>query len=74
MTTLCCGQVCVECLLCFVRCNVSDGAVQARFVIPVDPLESFPFDLADRFPWTEKLDDLGLELVLSRFGAAPLIT
>ena len=47
--------------------------MQARFVIPVDPLESFPFDLADRFPWTEKLDDLGLEQADDAFGKGVIV-
>ncbi len=39
-------QVFIECLLCFLWRDVSDGAVQAFGVVPVHPFQGFPFDLA----------------------------
>lgn len=48
-------------LLCFIWRDVTDGAVQVRLVIPVDPFQGFPFDLTDGLPGSEELDDLGLE-------------
>ena len=51
----------VESLLCFVRCDISDGAVRARVVIPVDPFQGFPFDLTNRLPGSKERMTLGLE-------------
>jgi len=45
-------QVCIEGLLCFLWRDISDGAVEALGVVPIDPFQSFPFDLAHRFPRT----------------------
>ena len=63
----------VESLLCFVRCDISDGAVQARVVIPVDPFQGFPFDLTSGLPGAEELDDLGLEQADDAFGESIVI-
>ena len=54
-------QVCIEGLLCFLRRDVSDGAVEALGVVPADLFQCFPFDLADRFPRAEEFDDFGFE-------------
>lgn len=43
------------------RRDIADGAVQPLRVVPADPFEGFPFDLADRLPRAEEVDDLGLE-------------
>ena len=42
--------------------------MQARLVIPVHPFECFPFDLTNRLPGSEELDDLGLEQADDAFG------
>ena len=39
-------QGCIEHLLCFMRRDISDGAVQALGVVPIDPFQRFPFKLA----------------------------
>ena len=39
-------QSCIEHLLCFMRRDISDGAVQALGVVPIDPFQRFPFKLA----------------------------
>lgn len=36
----------IEHLLCFMRRDVSDCAVQALGVVPIDPFQRFPFKLA----------------------------
>ena len=41
-------------LLCFVQRDVTDGPVQARVVIPVDPFQRLPFDLTNGLPKAEK--------------------
>lgn len=51
----------VECLLCLVRRDVADGAMQAGVVIPVEPFQGFSFDLANGVPRAEELDPLGFE-------------
>lgn len=55
------------------RRDVADGAVQSGVVIPVDPLQCFPPDLADRFPSAEELDHLGLEQADDAFGQSIVI-
>ncbi len=54
-------HVCIESLLCFLWRDISDGAVQAFGVVPIDPFQGFPFDPADGFPWAEEIDDFGFE-------------
>lgn len=61
------AQVFIECLLCFCGRDVSDGAEHAAIVVPVDPAEGFPFDLAHGFPRPEAVDDLCLEQADDRF-------
>jgi len=61
-------QVCIEGLLCFSRRDVSDGALEALGVVPADPFQCFPFDLADRFPRAEEFDDFGFEQADDAFG------
>ena len=51
----------VEFLLCFLRRDVSDFAVQAFCVVPVHPFQGFPFDLPDGFPRPHEVNDLGFE-------------
>lgn len=63
----------MEGLLCFVRGDVPNGAVQPGVVIPVDPFEGFPLDLADGFPGAEELDGLGLEEAHDAFGEGIVI-
>ena len=43
----------IEHLLCFMRCDISDGAVKALGVVPIDPFQRLPFKLAHRFPRAE---------------------
>lgn len=43
------------------RRDIANGAVQSLRVVPADPFEGFPFDLADGLPRAEEVDDLGLE-------------
>lgn len=47
---------------------LANGAVQAGVVIPVDPIQGFPFDLANGFPGAEELDDRGFEQADDAFG------
>ena len=54
-------HVCIESLLCFERCDIANGAVQALGVVPVHPFQGFPFDLAHGFPRAEEVDDFGLK-------------
>ena len=54
-------QVCIEGFLCFCGGDVSDGAEQAAVVIPIDPFQRFPLDVADGFPGAELVDDLRFE-------------
>ena len=54
-------QVCIECLLCFLWRDITNGAVQAFGVVPVHPFQGFPFDSADGFPWAEEVDDFCFE-------------
>ena len=54
-------HVCIGSLLCFLWRDISDGAVQAFGVVPIDPFQGFPFDPADGFPWAEEIDDFGFE-------------
>jgi len=61
-------QVCIEGLLCFSRRDVSDGALEALGVVPADPFQCFPFDLADRFPRAEEFDDFGFDQADDAFG------
>ena len=68
-----CVQVCIECLLCFLWCDVSDGAVQAFGVVPVDPFQGFPFAPADGFPWVEEVDDFGFEQTYCAFGQSVIV-
>ena len=39
-------QGCIEHLLCFMQRDISDSAVQAPGVVPIDPFQRFPFKLA----------------------------
>ena len=41
-----CVQGFIEHLLCFVRRDISDGAVKTLGVVPIDPFQRFPFKLA----------------------------
>lgn len=61
----------MERLLCFCGRDVSDWAEKSAVVIPVDPLEGFPFDLAHRFPWADLLDDLCFEQADHALGQDP---
>ena len=47
--------------------------MHARVVIPVDPFQRFPLDLADGFPRAEELDNLGLEEPDDAFGQGIVI-
>lgn len=47
--------------------------MQARLVIPVDPLQGFPLDLTHGFPRAEELDDLGLEQADDAFSQSVVI-
>ena len=47
--------------------------MQAGVVIPVDPFQGFPFDLTNRLPGAEELDDLGLEQADDAFGQSIVI-
>jgi len=51
----------MESLLCFSRRDVSDGAMQTLVVVPVDPFQGFPLDLAHGLPGAEEVDHLGFE-------------
>ena len=44
-----CVQGFIEHLLCFVRRDISDGAVKTLGVVPIDPFLRFPFKLAIDF-------------------------
>ena len=61
-------HVFIEGLLCFLRCDVANGAVQALGVVPVDPFQGFPFDPTDGFPGAQKVDDFGFEQTNRAFG------
>ena len=54
-------QVCIEVLLCFFWCYISDRAVQAFCVVPVHPFQGFPFNLAHGFPRAKEVNDFGFE-------------
>ena len=54
-------QVCIEVLLCFFWCDISDRAVQAFCVVPVHPFQGFPFNLAHGFPRAKEVNDFGFE-------------
>ncbi len=54
-------QVCIECVLQFLWRPVPDRAVQPLVVVPADPVQGFPLNLANRFPCAEELNDFGLE-------------
>ena len=45
------------------RRDISDGAVKAFGVVPVDPFQGFPFYLAHRFPGAEEVNYLGLDTI-----------
>jgi hypothetical protein len=47
--------------------------VQTGVVIPADPFQGFPFDLTNRLPGAEELDDLGLEQADDAFGERIII-
>ena len=47
--------------------------MQARVIIPVDPFQGFPFDVANGLPRAEELDDLGLEQADDAFGEGVVI-
>ena len=49
---------CIERLLCFCGWDVSDWAKKSAVVIPIDPFQGFPFDLAHRFPRADLVDAL----------------
>lgn len=66
-------QGCIEGVLRFGGGDVSDGAVQALGVVPVDPFQGFPFDLCRRFPGTEEVDDLGLEQADDALGQGVVV-
>ena len=48
--------------------DVADGREQASVVVPVDPLERLPLDIAHGAPLAEGVDDLGLEEADDAFG------
>ena len=48
--------------------GVADGREQAAVVLPVDPSEGLPLDVAQGAPWAEDVDDLGLEQADDAFG------
>ena len=54
-------QVCIECVLQFLWRPVPDRAVQPPVIVPTDPVQGFPLNLANRFPCAEELNDFGLE-------------
>jgi hypothetical protein len=66
-------QACVECLLCFVWRDVADAAVQACLVMPIDLLQGFPLDLANRFPSAKELDVLGIEQTEDAFDKGVVV-
>ena len=68
-----CVQVCIERLLCFCGWDVSDGAKKSAVVIPIDPFQRFPFDLAHRFPWADLVYDLCFEQANHAFGKGVVI-
>ena len=51
-------QVCIECVLQFLWRPVPDRAVQPLVVVPADPVQGFPLNLANRFPCAEELKAL----------------
>ena len=53
--------------------DISDGAMQAFGVVPVDPFQGFPFDLADGFPRAEEVYDLGFEQADRAFGQCVVV-
>ena len=55
------------------RSDVTNGAVRARLVIPVHPFQCSPFDLTNRLPRSEELDDLGLEQADDAFSQSVVI-
>ena len=50
--------------------DVADGREQAAVVVPVDPSERLPLDVAHDAPRAEGVDDLGLEEADDAFGQA----
>ena len=63
----------VESLLCLVWRDVSDSAVQAFGVVPADPFEGFPLDMADGLLGAEEIDHfsfIALPVILDHFFAA----
>ena len=66
-------QVCMERLLCFCGRGVSNGAEKTAVVIPVDPFQRFPFNLAHRFPRADLVDHLGFEQANHAFGQGVVI-
>lgn len=55
-------------LLCLCGWDESDRAEQAAVVIPIDPLQRFPFDLAHQFARADLVDHLGFEQANDAFG------
>jgi hypothetical protein len=61
-------HLCIEDLLCFERCDIANGAVQAPGVVPVHLFQGFPFDLPHGFPRAKEVDDFGFEQSNRAFG------
>ena len=68
------GHVFIEGLLCLLGCSVSDGAVEALGVVPANPFQGFPFNLANRFPRAEEGDNLSFKQADDAFGQRVIIT
>ena len=54
-------HVYIEGLLCFIWCDISDRTVQTFGVVPIEPFQGFPFNLAHGFPRAKEVDDFGFE-------------
>lgn len=66
-------QGCIEGVLRFIGCAVSDCAVQAFCVVPGDPFEGFPLDLGHGLPGPQEFDDLGFEQADDAFGESIVV-
>ena len=61
-------HICIEELLCFLWCDISDCAVQAFGVEPVHPFQCFPFNLAQGFLGAHEVDNFCFEQTDCAFG------
>ena len=59
--------------LCFSWGDLSDGAVQARIGVPVDPFQGFPSGPRHGFPRFGEVDDLSLEPTDGAFGEGVVV-